>query len=172
MIDRNTVANLLANVKGTTFAQIVTDTEVKTSSANRHRTIRKLTTANVQLFNTIRDFEIYAKAVRRSADVNEFVQSENYFQHTDTWSIVEHKTNGKLYLYCVYNNAKSTFTIDGVSASREAVAELLTPSAAKSLLDTSGKVYNKTNDVEHDVIVRTIALDNVVSITTGKQTVS
>lgn len=164
MITPTQVKAVLEAARGTTFAEIETDTEVKPAAANKHRTIRKLTTANVQLFNGIKDYEIYAKAVKRSAGVEEFVQSDNYFEHTDCWSVVKHKSKDAYYLYCVYNGAKSTFTIDGVAATREAVAELLTPSAAKSLLDTTGTVHNRRNDVEHDVIVRTISLANVKKI--------
>lgn len=164
MITALQIQAVLANTKGTTFAEIDTDTEVKPAAANKHHVIRKLTTANVQLFNGIKDYEIYARAVKRSAGVDEFEQSDNYFEHTDCWSVVKHKGNGKEYLYCVYNGAKSEFTIDGQAATREQVAALLTPSAARALLDTSGRVHNVRNDVEHSVIVRTIALANVKQI--------
>lgn len=164
MITSNQVRQLLNTVKGTTFASIDTDTEVKPAAANKGHSIRKLTTANVQLFAGIKDYEIFAKAVKRSAGVDEFAQSDNWFEHTDCWSVVRHPTKGSEYLYAVYNGAKSTFTIDGVDATREQVAALLTPSAAAKLMDDSGVVYNKRNDVEHDVIPRVIALENVKSI--------
>lgn len=164
MITRNDIVQLLSTVKGTTFASIDTDTEVKPSAANKHVSIRKLTTANVQLFNSIRDYEIFAKAVRRSAGVEEFEQSDNWFEHTDCWSVVRHPSKGTEYLYAVYNGARSTFTIDGMPATRAEVAALLTPSAAAKLMDDSGVVYNKKNDVEHTVIPRVIALENVRAI--------
>ena len=167
MITTAQVQALLANVRGVTFASIDTDTEVKPSAANKHRSIRKLTTANVQLFNSIRDYEIFARAVKRSAGVDEFEQSDNWFEHTDCWSIVRHPVKGTEYLYAVYNGAQSTFTIDGVPATRAEVAALLTPSAAARLMDDSGVVYNKRNDVEHDVIPRVVALENVRRIRTA-----
>lgn len=172
MITPALVKAQLANTKGTTFARIETDTEVKPAAANKAHVIRKHTMANVQLFNGIKDYEIYAKAVKRSAGTDEFVQSDNYFEHTDCWSVVKHKSKDAYYLYCVYNKAQSTFTIDGVVATRTQVAALLTPSAAAQMLDTSGVVHNVRNDVEHDVIVRTIALANVVSITAGNATIA
>ena len=164
MITRNDIVQLLSTVKGTTFASIDTDTEVKPAAAHKHVSIRKLTTARVQLFNSIRDYEIFAKAVRRSAGVDEFEQSDNWFEHTDCWSVVRHPVKGTEYLYAVYNGAQSTFTIDGVPATRAEVAALLTPSAAAKLVDDSGVVYNKKNDVEHTVIPRVIALENVKRI--------
>lgn len=167
MITSNEVRQLLDTVRGTTFANIETDTEVKPAAANKQISIRKLTTANVQLFNGVKDYEIFAKAVKRSAGTDEFVQSDNWFEHTDCWSIVRHPVKGTEYLYAVYNGAKSTFTIDGVPATREQVAALLTPSAAAKLMDDSGVVYNKRNDVEHDVIPRVIALENVKLIRTA-----
>lgn len=164
MITQADVQAMLNSVKGVTLASIDTDTEVKPSAANKHVTIRKLTTAQVQLFNGVKDYEIFARAVKRSAGVDEFAQSDNWFEHTDCWSIVQHPVKGTVYLYAVYNGAKSTFTIDGVPATRAEVAELLTPSAAAKLMDDSGVVYNKRNDVEHDVIPRVIALENVRAI--------
>ena len=165
MITRNDIVQLLSTVKGTTFASIETDTEVKPAAAHKHHEIRKLTTAQVQLFAGIKDYEIFAKAVRRSAGVTEFEQSDNWFEHTDCWSVVRHPSKGTEYLYAVYNGAQSTFTIDGVPATRAEVAALLTPSAAAKLMDDSGVVYNKRNDVEHTVIPRVIALENVKRIT-------
>lgn len=167
MITSNQVRQLLTAVKGTTFASIDTDTEVRPAAAHKLVSIRKLTTANVQLFNSIKDYEIFARAVKRSAGVAEFVQSDNWFEHTDCWSVVRHPVKGTEYLYAVYNGAKSTFTIDGVAATRAEVAALLTPSAAARLMDDSGVVYNKRNDVEHDVIPRVVALENVRRIRTA-----
>lgn len=164
MITALQVQAVLASTKGTTFAEIDTDTEVKPAAANKAHTIRKLTTANVQLFNGIKDYEIYAKAVKRSAGVDNFVQSDNYFEHTACWSVVKHKSKDAYYLYCVYNGAKSHYTIDGVAATKEEVAALLTPSAASAMLAPRASVHNVRNDVEHDVIVRTIALANVKKI--------
>lgn len=161
MITPAQVQALLANVRGVTFAEIETNTAVKLAAAHKARDVRKNTVANVQLFNGIQDFTIYARAVKRRAEVDTFEQSDNYFEHMGCWSLVRHKTRDKVYLYCVYNGAKSTFTIDGVAATRTEVAALMTPSEAKKLLDTSGVVHNKRNDVEHDVIVRTIELANV-----------
>jgi hypothetical protein len=72
-------------------------------------------------------------------------------------------------LYAIFNNAHSTFTVDGSYATREEVAALLAPAAAAKLLDDSGEVYNKTNDVTHTVICRTVALENVKVIRAVKQ---
>lgn len=172
MITPALVKAQLAGTKGTTFARIETDTEVKTAAAHKARVVRKQTLANVQLFSGVKDYEIYARAVKRSAGVDEFVQSDNYFEHTDCWSVVKHKSKDAYYLYCVYNKAESMFTIDGASATRAEVAALLTPSAAAQLLNTSGVVHNVRNDVDHTVIVRTIALANVVSIRAMNSTIS
>ena len=172
MIASSDIRALLASTTGTTFANVVTDTEVKTSAANKHRNVRKHTVANVQLFNNTRDFDVYRRQVERSADTDNFVVSDTYYKHTDCFSLVEHKTNATEYLYCIFNNARSTFTIDDVAATRDDVAELLTNSEREKLLNTSSEVYNKTNDVTHNIHVRVIKLENVVSITANKQTIT
>ena len=173
MITAANVTNLLSSVNGVTFARINYDVEVKTAAAHKNTNITKKVVANVQLFNGIKDFSnVYEAAVKRSSGATEFVVSDTYFEHDATcYSVVRHMTNGKEYLYCIYNNAKSEYFIDGVAATVAQVAELLTPSAAKELLTPSATVQNVTNDVAHSVRVRTISLANIESITAAKQTI-
>ena len=150
------------NGKSVTMAQIITETSVKTAAKFKDMVIRKKTSANVQLFSNIQS-AVYANAVKRSAGVESFEQSETYYQHDeDCYSVVTHKGNGKEYLYCIYNNASSDFEINGVPATKEEVIAYLTPSEAKKL--SGGSTYNKTNDIEHDVVVRVIGLENVREI--------
>lgn len=153
---------------GTNFAAIEYETEVKTAAAHKHLTVKKLVHANVQVFSGIKDWDLYAKQVRRDSGEDHFQSSENYFTHEpDCFSIVRNRKNDRLYLYAIFNSVQSaTFTIDGAPATRQQVAELLTPSARKRFDDISGKVYNVTNDVEHTITVRTIALENIIDLRT------
>lgn len=174
----NTIRNILSNVS-VTFANIEYTTPVATAAKHRAVQIEKHTVANVQLFSNIKAAtSVFANAVKKTAGAIEsnteeaiakFRAQENYFFHTDCYSIVQHKSNNKQYLYCIYNNAKSEFTIDGKPATRTEVAQFLTPSAASKLLTPSATTHNKTYNVEHSVTVRTIALDNITSITCNKQ---
>lgn len=162
----------ILNGKSVTMAQIITETTVKPAAKFKGTVIRKTTSANVQLFSNIQS-AVYANAVKRSAasfggnektDIENFVQSDTYYTHdSDCYSIVTHKTNGKEYLYCIYNNAKATFEINGEPATQEQVIEFLTPSEAKKLL-SNGVTENKTNDIEHDVVVKVVGLENVREI--------
>jgi hypothetical protein len=163
------VQDLLANTKGTTFANITTDTQVKTAAAHKQLNIRKLTTANVQLFNNLTSYDIYAKAVKRSAGVDSFVVSDTYYEHTDCYSIVQHKTTGEQYLYAVYNNAKSVYMLDGAQLTKQQVAQYMTASTAAQLLGEKTSTYNATNDVTHDITVRILKLASIVSIRAMKQ---
>ena len=166
------IQNILATTKGCTFAQIQYSTKVATAAAHKAVNITKETKANVQLFNNLKEFtDVYTNAVKRSAGVDEFVKSDSYFEHTECFSIVEHKTSGKQYLFAIFNNAKSQYYVDGAPVTKHEVAQYLTKSAAAKLLDTSGVVYNATNDIEHTVQVRTIALENIVGLTANKQTI-
>lgn len=173
------IATLLEG-KSVTFAQVQYVTDVKTAAKHKDVTIKKQTSANVQLFANVQA-DVYANAVKRSAakdatndatNIAEFASSANYYEHTDCYSIVQHRQNAKLYLYCIYNNAKSVYTINGQVASKAEVAEYLTPSAAKALLEGNKSVHNVTNNITHNVIVRTIALDNIVSINAVGQQVA
>jgi hypothetical protein len=172
----------LLNNKSTTFAGIVYNTTVKPAAAHKQRTITKTVRANVQLFSNINAAtSVFANAVKRTAaniadnapaNVDSFAAQSNYFEHTDCYSIVKHRLQDKFYLYAIFNGADSQYYIDGVAADKQAVAALLTPSAAADLMADNSIVHNKTYDVLHTVKVRTIALDNIVSITANKQTVA
>jgi hypothetical protein len=166
------IANLLAH-RSVTFAQLDYATTVKTAAAHKHVNIVKHTSANVQLFANINAAtNVYANAVKRSAGVDEFTTNSAYYTHdANCYSIVTHKTSNKQYLFCIYNTAASTYTIDNVAATKQQVAKYLTPSAAKQLLEPASATYNATNNITHNVVMRTISLDNINSITAAKQTV-
>lgn len=177
------VEQLLQNVKGVTFASVLQVTQVKTAAAHKLRNVQKVTQASVQLFNNVQDYvNVYAAAVKRSAaniadnsvaDVQAFKQQDNYFAHTNTFSLVQHKTDAtKYYLYAIYNNANSLYFIDGQQATKAEVADLLTASAAKDLLNSSNVVHNVANDIMHTVQVRTIALSSIVELKAMRQTVA
>lgn len=169
------IANALR--PGTNFASVEYTTQVKTAAAHREMNIRKHTVANVQLFANIRDAPaVFEAAVKRSATklgedpnrVAAFRQQSNWFTHTACWSIVQHAKTGALYLYVIFNNAASDFTINGAPATRTDVAQYLTPSAARDLLNPSKGIHNKTHDLHHNIQVRAIALDNVQRIVVNK----
>lgn len=166
------IKSLLAN-KSVTMAQVQYETVVKTAAAHKTVSIKKNTNANVQLFSKLRDATVYINAVKKSANrveendkdaVSSFEQTDTYYEHEDCYSIVKHRKTGKEYLYCIYNNAESEYTINGVYASKKEVVQYLTPSDAKKLMEDNSFVYNKKNDVIHSVIVRTIGLENIKTI--------
>ena len=164
------IKDLLQNVS-VTFAGIKFNTQVKTAAAHKALNIVKHTSANVQMFSNINEFtSVYANAVKKSADVVDFKAQENYFEHTDCYSVVKHKTAENLYLYAIFNNARSTYSINGAPATKDEVAEYLTPSERAKLYD-KGPVRNVTYNIEHDVHVRTVALHNVTEINAMKQSV-
>lgn len=175
------VSALLANVS-VTFAQIAYVTQVQTSAANKHLNVQKVTCANVQLFaNISAATSVFANAVKRSAaqhDSNDaasvaaFAAQSNYFAHTACYSIVQHKQTLAQYLYAIYNNAQSVYFINNAVATKQQVAALLTASASAKLLQPSNATHNATHNVTHNVTVRTIALQNIVSIHANKQALS
>jgi hypothetical protein len=175
------VEQLLQNVRGTTLASIVQVTDVA-SVAAKHKAnkVQKVTQASVQLFNNVKDFaNVYTAAVKRSAGsiadndvakVADFEQQDNYFTHTATFSLCQHKADStKYYLFAIYNNANSMYFINNDLATKDEVAALLQPAAAKKLVEGNTIVHNKANDIMHDVQVRTIALTSIVQLNAQKQ---
>ena len=180
----NTIANTIASMlrPGTNMCTIKTCTPVALAAANKHNTVIKESVINVQLFNNINDFNVYANAVKRNAannaanninDVDNFTAQSNYFTHTNCFSIVKHKSNDTLYLYYIANScSSSTYYINGNVANKNDVAALCTKSVANKMLNNNNETYNKANNVTHSVVVRTVKLTNVVSITANKQTIN
>lgn len=178
-ITPNSIARQLSD-SSVTFAQLVYVTQVKTAAAHRARNVQKVTSANVQLFSNIKAATgVFTNAVRKSAAfidsnaddaVNAFTAQSNYFAHNAAcYSLVAHKQNNKQYLYCIYNNAQSYYFIDNVLADPAQIAALLTNSAAQAMLVPKATVTNVTHNIEHSVVVRTIALSSLCSITCNKQ---
>ena len=170
-INAQSVSDLLKSVHGASFAQVEYTSDVPVAAKFKNAVkIRKHTSANIQVFNHLKEFtEVYANAVKRSASkiggndadaVKEFTTGSSYFDHTDCFSIVKHKTADKYYLYAIFNNATSEYEIDGQIVSKDEVVQYLTPSEAKKFA-SDGIVHNVTNGIDHGVIVRTISLDNV-----------
>jgi hypothetical protein len=172
------IAALLANAS-TTFANIAYVTQVKTAAKHKAVNIQKVTVANVQLFANINAAtSVFANAVKRSAakiatnnvaNVQQFTAQQNYFTHTACYSIVQHKQTLAQYLYAIFNNASSVYFINNTVATKQQVAQYLTASAAAALLQDSNTVTNVTHNIQHNVNVRTIALQNIVSIVANKQ---
>ena len=178
-IQKEQVAALLNAVKGTTFASIVQVTKVALEAKHKTITIKKVTSASVQLFNNISEHtSVWANAVKRSAakitgndtdNIKEFEAQSNWFEHTECYSIVKHKTKDAYYLYAIYNNSKSIYILDGKEVSKHVVAEYMTPAAARDLLDTDAHTVNVTHDIEHSAICRATSLENIISIVAQKQ---
>ena len=165
------VQQLLANVS-VTFAQINYTTTVATAAAHKHNIVLKQCNANVQLFSNTQA-AVYANAVQKTAAqhasnnanaVANFTAQSNYYTHTNCYSLVQHNATQNLYLYCIYNAAHSSYTVNGVATCKQQVAALLTKSAAAQLLNSTNVVHNATHNIVHNVQVRTIALHNINSI--------
>jgi hypothetical protein len=153
-----------------TFASITYVSTVNARAAHKAVQLRKVVSANVQLFANIKQANVFANAVKKSANVTEFTTSSNYFMHTKCYSIVAHKTTQALYLYAIYNNvASTTYYANNAQVSKVQFAQYLTASAAKTLLSTNTSTHNVTNNVTHNVTVRTIKLQNIVALNVNKQ---
>ena len=185
-VSQRDIEQLLATTRGTTFAGLVQVTPVKLAAAHKSKMIYKVTVANVQLFNNLNAFtNAYQNAVRRSAArlpsndpaaVASFESQGNWFTHTEEcYSIVRHNTKPtQKYLFGIYNFGESMYVEAAAVAtplvdplrvvSKQHVAQYMTPAERDKLLNPPALVRNVANDIEHGVIVRTVALDNVVRL--------
>lgn len=163
-----------------TFANIIYVTKVATAAAHKNEVIQKVTTASVILASNLKAHtSVYANKVKRTAQIDTladalaveaFVPAANYFEHTAVHCIVTHKQDAaKQYLYALFNNNIATKYIHDYNVvSKQDIVQYLTPSAAKQLLNEDTTVHNKTNNIVHSAIVRTISLSSLVSIKARK----
>lgn len=171
----NCIRTLLGAVKGTTIASVTQVTDVKLAAAHKALKIQKVTIASVTLANNLKAWtDVYVNKVQRTSSNpgQEFVKSDNYFSHTDCYSLVKHKSQEKYYLFAMYNKSRSVYVFNGKLVSKDIVAAHMTPSAAKKLLEPQQAVTNVRNDIEHSAIVRTVGLASIVSISADKQTLT
>ena len=178
-IRKEQVSDMLKAVRGTTMASIVQVTKVALAAKHKAITIKKVTEASVQLFNNISEHtSVWANAVKRSASKNSdndaeaiagFTAQSNWFEHTDCYSVVKHKSKEQYYLYAIYNNADAVYMMDGVEVSKAEVAKYMTPAAAADLLTPYDATLNVTHDVLHTATCRAVSLENIVSIVAQKQ---
>ena len=175
------VETLLQGVRGASMASFTTVTDAKLAAKHKDVTIKKVTVASIQLFNNLKDFsKVYKDAVKRSAmklgiseiaDIEDFKPSDTYFAHTPTFSLCKHNEKESYYLFAIYNSSKSVYVMDGKIVDKLTVASFMTPSEAKKLLEPSKVVHNVTNDVVHDVTVRTPKLESIVRLSADKRTI-
>lgn len=162
------------------FANISYTTTVKTAAAHKALNIQKHVTATVQIFNTA---SAYTTAVKNSAakiasnnstNVQNFKKQQASFTHLSNCYAIVHNANTNNYmLYARFINVQSTsYTINNKAATKQQVAQYLTASAQKQLLNNSSTTHNKANNIQHNVVMRTISLSNINSITYNKQTIT
>jgi hypothetical protein len=176
-INANAIVNLLAN-KSVTFAQVLYVTQIATAAAHKNVNIVKVVNANVQLFANIKSVNLYATQVMRSANklnpnanVTNFVTANaSYTHNANCYSLVTNKKTNAQYLYAIYNSVtSSTYFINNVVATKQQVAQYLTASASASLLQNDNTVYNATNNVTHNLTLRTIKLSNLIAVKANAQ---
>lgn len=171
------VTALLAPYNNTaTLANVTQVTKVQTAAAHKHLTIQKVTRANVLLFANALN---YVACIQRSAakvagnepqNVADFTASEASFTHDpDCYSIVTNNNSSQQYLYLHYNSAESVYVLNGTLISVETAASFCTPSVAKVMLQPSKTTHNVRNDVTHNIVVRTVKLQNIVRLAALKQ---
>jgi len=164
----NKIASALNN-NSATFASVTCVTNVALAAAHKKagRVIVKCVSANVTLNAN------YTNSVNKSANITNFVASASVNNNTAFNNCVKHNANTNNYLlYATYNKVLKTCYYDVTTqqiVNKNYVAQFLTAAAANSTLNKTTTTHNKTNDTTHNVVVRTIALHNVVQLNVNKQ---
>jgi hypothetical protein len=169
----NQITETLNQTNGSTICRLQYTTTIKPAAKHKAVNIQKTTIASALLFGKVSAYaNAYKRRVQKTAleiegnnqeAIDNFEVSQNWHVPSErAYSIRLHTGKGTKYLYPMFcGHSKTVFTIDGNPATREQVAEFLTPSAAKDLMNTSGIVTNKKNGIKHRAIVRTIGIENI-----------
>lgn len=171
------IRDLLQNAS-VTFANVTFVTQQQNAAAHKNVIINKCTNANIILCSNIAAHtNVYANKVRKSAlqyannsreDIDNFDTSTASFTHTDCYSVVQNKKVAtKFYLYAIFNTAQTVLLHNNTVVTAQYAQQFVTPSALAA--QRARVTHNKTNNVTHDVVVRTIAISNLVSIRARKQ---
>lgn len=167
---------------GHTFASLTQCTKVATAAAFKDEiTILKMTYSSISIASKLKEMtNLYTNAIKRSASkiegndeeaIAEFQSQGNWFEHTEVYSIVQHKTNANLYLFALYNKVYETVYFNpatGLHMTKEEVATYLTKSAAAALMQEGAVNHSVSTGLAHTVYVRAIGMQNVVQLTAAK----
>lgn len=178
--------SILKEVKGTSLVTVTSETIIPVAAKFKAVEIKKTAKIQAVLYGTVKDYEIYKRAVERSAaqlvenegkEIDNFQVSENWFFHEnlETFSIVSKRSDtGKKYLYHKPLKAleKSRYFIDGIEVEKDQIKPFLTPSTIKAQFEPSLLVYNKTNDLWHKEKPKVLSLENIKALAIKKQNLS
>ena len=170
------IANALANTS-VTFAQVNYTSPIALAAAHKNNVATKTVSANVTLFNNIKNANVYANALAKNANAcaNTIAQNmqSTHYAHTNCFSIVYNAKLNTYYLYCIYNAVRSVnYALNNTSATKTQIAQLCTKSAARKMLNTNNAQYSATHNITHTLQLRTIKCTNINSITLNNTTLN
>ena len=167
----NAIINAFTNAQSIN-ALLTTNTIVAVAAKHKNSvTVTKVTTANVTLYACANAYlqlvqasaaQIIENAANANNVVNFNVSASKYTHLSNAHCIA--MLNDNMYLQCIVNSASSVYFIDNVVATKQQVAQYLTASAANALLNPSTTTHNKTNNVQHNVVVRTYKFASIQSL--------
>lgn len=163
MLNIKSVVAALLQVSPVVNVRIAQCTTVATAAKHKHVNVQKHSTVLAQLHS---DPAAYTMQVREHTGAEDFTaQRATFTRDPECAAIVTSaKGNVQLCYYALGTEGRTHYTIDGVDASKEEVAELLTPSAREAMLNPQPYAYNAKHDLEHNVHIRTVNIANIVSI--------
>lgn len=157
------LVKVLMGLVGSTFATIVSETDVKMNKKNNpyHGTITKLTRANVNI-NFSYENAVNKARVKEGKEDDFEAQARKWGETIPGTPLV--LKEGKYYLYCRflgYNKTKSIYfhnTDTGSALIEKAIIEEFLPKVNES----------KTQDLENEVVVRTYKIENIREVIVNK----
>jgi hypothetical protein len=170
----NTFTNEIKNLFGSNDSirvGLMTKTRVKTAAKHKELNLIKISSIVVELNKN----SVYAEKVINTGLKNDnnadkveslldFTAQKSIYNHDDDCYCIMEK-NGVEYLYCELKTSIPFYFLDDVEINKTDVAQYLTPSDSKKLLEPKTHVVNVGNmGIEHDVKIITPKLSSIQSI--------
>lgn len=172
MITYEQLNELVSQVKGTTFAGLTTKTQVKLTGGKKNEMqgrVEKLTEGSNIILYSNSEKNGYAEMVKRRM-IKEGKDPSEFQLKPRAWGVrvgkspfIEH--NDKYYFECIFvSPGKTTYLLDGNPILKEDIVGLPVPKENTEEEVESEKKQFSNNDLEDKVIIRTFALESIVSI--------
>lgn len=179
--------SLLDSTVGTTFASMVSVTDVALAAAHKKAgiVVKKVVQSTIIVANNLQEStNLYTNKVMRTVDQSPnhddkpFVFSGSNYERVpgDAYSVISLRSNNdKKYLEAFPQATQGVhyIKIEGgeVSAiTKDELVNYLTPSAAKKLFEDKSVVYNVKNDVTHSAVYRAYKVESIHSLKLGGKT--
>lgn len=185
--DNHSLNAILSDTVGTTFANMVSVTDVALASAHKKAgiVVKKVVQSTIIVANNLKEgTNLYKNKVLKTMDSDQYTFSGSNYEHAidsngimiDAFSVISlRRDNSKKYLEAMPQSTQGVHYVKIQNGNvsliyKDALKELLTPANAKKLDEDKSKVESVKNKTTHEAIYRAYKVESIHSLTVNKET--